>query len=150
MPYLRRCPRASQQHDVTFDIWYRSKVGIEPYCSREMYHTICDDTGQPILAYGIGQNVTAEKKVEERYEREIGYLRQTDENNLIAKGHYNLTLNSVLEYSTKDDSIFKLAVGLSYDEAFLAFMKLPYHAGIRPFFRHIDFWVTNGIIIENG
>jgi len=92
-----------------------------------MYHTICDDTGQPILAYGIGQNVTAEKKVEERYEREIGYLRQTDENNLIAKGHYNLTLNSVLEYSTKDDSIFKLAVGLSYDEAFLAFMKLPYH-----------------------
>lgn len=34
---------------------------------------------------------------------EIGYLRQTDDNNLVAKGHYNLTQNRVLEYATKDD-----------------------------------------------
>jgi PAS domain S-box-containing protein len=113
--------------DAACDVWYRSQDGIEPHCARESYYTVCDETGKPILAYGIGQNVTAEKKVEERYEREIGYLRQADDNNLVAKGHYNLTKNVVLEYSTKNDSIFKVAVGMSYDEAFQSFTTMPLH-----------------------
>jgi len=116
--------------DATFDVWYRQKPGIEPYCARETYHTVCD-AGRPITAYGISQNVTEEKKVAERYQREIGYLRQTDDNNLVAKGHYNLTQNRVLEYATKDDRIFRVAAGTAYDEAFRAFSALPYHESER-------------------
>jgi hypothetical protein len=64
--------------------------------------------------------------VEERYQRELGYLRQTDENNLGAKRHYNLTKNIVLEYSTKNDSFFKIQPGISYEEALRSFVRLPY------------------------
>ena len=124
--YLAAFREIAAGRDAVCDVWYRQRLGIEPYCAREIYHTICDANGTPLLAYGISHNVTAEKKVEERYQREIGYLRQTNENNLVAKGHYNLTQNRVLAYSTKNDSIFPIDLNGSVDDAVQAFLQLPY------------------------
>lgn len=80
--------------------------------------------GKPVRAVGFSQNITADRKVEERYQREVGYLRQNDDNNLIAKGHYNLTKNMVLEYTTKNDDFFRMNPGDTYDEGFRHLISL--------------------------
>jgi hypothetical protein len=77
-------------------------------------------------AIGLGKIITAEKKAEERYEREVGYLRDIDDNTLIAKGHYNLTKDLVLEYTTKNDLFFKAKPGSAYSVAVEAFAGLSY------------------------
>lgn len=108
------------------EAWYKPENGREPRCERITYLVAGHPGEKPVRAIGFSQNITAERKVQERYQRELGYLRQTDENNLLAKGHYNLTRNLVLEYTTKNDDIFKLESGISYDEAFRIFTALPY------------------------
>lgn len=112
--------------DASCDVWYVQKMGVEPRCERESYVVVRDSSGKPVRAYGMGLNVTAEKKVEERYEREVGYLRQNDDNNLVAKGHYNLTQNLVLEYTTKNDRIYRVSPGTSYDDAYKSFTRMAY------------------------
>ena len=117
--------------NASCEVWYLPVTGREPRCERITYIVADHPDGKPVKAIGFTQNITADRKVEERYQRELGYLRQTDENNLVAKGHYNLTENVVLEYTTKNDNIFKVEPGSSYDDAFLVFTQMPYQESER-------------------
>ena len=87
--------------DASCEVWYKNLQGSEPQCERESYHVISDQDGRPLKAYGIGMNVTAERKVFERHNREMEYLRDNSDESLIAKGHYDLTKNLVLEYDSR-------------------------------------------------
>ena len=118
--------KVEQGYNASCEVWYKPANGREPRCERITYIAVHDPDGRPDHAIGYSQNITADRKVEERYQRELGFLRQTDDNNLGAKGHYNLTRNIVVEYSTKNDSFFKIQPGTPYDEAFHAFAELPF------------------------
>jgi PAS domain S-box-containing protein len=113
-------------HDASCEFWFKQQNGREPRCERMSYIIQKDVTGHPVRAIGLARNITAEKKVEERYEREMGYLRDINDNNLIAKGHYNLTQDLVLEYTTKNDSFFKAKSGSPYSASVKSFIDLPY------------------------
>jgi hypothetical protein len=85
-----------------------------------------DEFGNPIRAIGLGSNITAEKKSEECYEREMGNLKDINDNNLIAKGHFNLTKDVVLEYATKNDTFIKIKPGTKYSQATKTFANMAY------------------------
>ncbi|HUM83431.1 MAG TPA: PAS domain-containing protein [Lachnospiraceae bacterium] len=129
--YLEMYRRVDQGQNASCEVWYKPANGREPRCERFTYLTVSGTDGRPDSAIGFSQNITAERKVEERYQRELGYLRETDDNNLGAKGHYNLTRNLVIEYTTKDDNFFKIQPGTSYDEALRGFVEMPYQESER-------------------
>ena len=85
---------------------------------------MCNDAGRPCWLR-VGQNITAEKKVEERYRREMDYLRHNSDESLIAKGHYNLSRDLVLEYeSSVKQSLYSFRPGISYQEAYEGMLRL--------------------------
>ena len=129
--FLQMYREVDEGRSAACEAWYVPDNGREPRCERISYIAVDAPDGRPVRAIGFTQNITAEKKVEERYQRELGFLRQTDENNLLAKGHYNLTRNTVLEYTTKNDSVFKVQPGISYDEALAALLDMPYQESER-------------------
>jgi signal transduction histidine kinase/PAS domain-containing protein/ActR/RegA family two-component response regulator len=104
--------------DASCEVWYQMHAGIEPSCQKQSYHVIKDADGTPIKAYGIARDITAERKIQELYAREMKYLHSNSDDSLLAKGHANLTKNRLLNYencnsSTRDD----LDQNLSYDES---------------------------------
>jgi len=118
--------KVAQGKNASCEVWYKPENGRPPRCERVTYIATDGPDGISGHAIGFSQNITAERKVEERYQRELGYLRQTDENKLLAKGRYNLTQNAVLEYSTKNDRIFRVEPGVPFDEAFRSFAAHAY------------------------
>lgn len=125
--YLAMFREIEAGHDASCDVWYHGLTGLEPHCERESYHVVCDDAEKPVLAYAIGQNITAQKKVEERYRREMNYLRHNSSESLIAKGHYNLSQNLVLEYDSNiRQKVYTFRPGISYDEAYEGMLHLSY------------------------
>ena len=117
--------------DATCEVWYKQVEGLEPRCERISYVILRDEEGRPVMAQGIGRNITAEKRVEERYENEMRLLQEDNDYGLIAKGHYNLTQNRILAYDTFDERFLSFEPEGSYDEAVRTFLSLPYSQDIR-------------------
>ena len=124
--FLQMYRDAEQGKSASCEVWYRPVKGREPRYERLTYILIDNPDRTITRAIGLAQDITAERKVEERYQRELGYMRQNSDNNLIAKGHYNLTKNTVVEYMTQNGSIFRLTPGDNYDESCLAFAEIGY------------------------
>lgn len=64
-------PRAS------CEVWYKLRPGQEPRCEHISYTTIFSPDGTPVSAYGIGQNITAQKMEQESYKRLYDNLSKT-------------------------------------------------------------------------
>ena len=124
--FLKMYSEVDAGRNASCEVWYKPVNGREPRCERIVYIAVDAPDGIPAHAIGFTQNITAEKKVEERYQRELGYLRRTDENDLVAKGHYNLTRNEVLAYCTKNDCFLGIEPGTSYDDALGMLVGLAY------------------------
>lgn len=126
--YKKMFEQIQAGRDASCEVWYADASGLEPHCERESYHVVFDEKGQPSFAYGVGQNITADRKVKERYIRELEFLRTNNEENLIAKGHYNLSKNIVLEYENlQHDKASQPVIGDTYD----AFIALVYSQAFR-------------------
>ena len=67
----------------------------------------------------------AQKRDAGLYERELSYLRQSVEYNLIAKGHYDLTENRILEYTPLSGNAFAVEGYADYDAACADFVRMP-------------------------
>ena len=104
-------------HDASCEIWYKPAQGREPRCMRISYSVELDEKGLPLRAYGMGQNITADKKIEEHYLRETEALRNGKGYGLIAKGHGNLTQNTVIEDTPMSDKAYDTKPGISYDDS---------------------------------
>ncbi len=124
--FLRMYQEVEAGHNASCEAWYKPVNGREPRCERVTYISTEHPDGKPAKAIGFAQNITADRKVEERYQRELNILQQTDEYNLAAKGHYNLTKNIVLEYTTRNKKFFQVQPGISYDDAFHLFVNMSY------------------------
>ena len=131
MPVLREMyQKVESGKNASFELWYKRTPRWEPHCERVNYTVECDERGNAVRAYAVGLNITAEKNIEERYAREQSYLRENRNFNLIAKGHYNLTQNRILEYTmqnqkTPDADYFSADTRLTYDEGLADFLKMP-------------------------
>src|SRR5574344_1350653 len=95
--------KVDRGESASAEVWFSAQPGREPHCERITYFFPGGTASDK--AIGLGQNITAEKKVAERYKREVEYLRASDDSNLLAKGHYNLTQNLVIGYSTKKEGL---------------------------------------------
>jgi signal transduction histidine kinase/PAS domain-containing protein/BarA-like signal transduction histidine kinase len=106
-------PRAS------CEVWYKLQPGVEPRCERISYTTVYDESGKPVKAFGIGQNITAQKRNEEEYQR----IRDQYIGNLsgaVSSVQFNLSRNLyVMGYSPYPNVLSSLAKA-SADEHFLA------------------------------
>lgn len=84
----------------------------------EMNCTFIDqDNASNLIAYGIGHDVTEKKERELVYEREIRLLHQANRSDVVAKGHYSLTENRVLDYAAHTDFALDIAASMTFDEA---------------------------------
>ena len=50
-------------------VWYKLQPGVEPRYMHIALTTVFDDQGQPVKAFGIGHNLTAQKLSQEEYDR---------------------------------------------------------------------------------
>ena len=91
---VRACYRRIEEGagSAECEYWYRPRAGEEPRYEHIAYTTVFDDSGKPLVAYGIGQNITAQKLEEEKYNR---LYRQLVEANPQSIGTFrqNLTKN---------------------------------------------------------
>ena len=120
--FLEMYRKVSAGQDASCDVWYKSRPGVEARCERITYSVIRDGDGRAIRAYGMGRNITEEKKAEERYDRELNTLRQTRDFALLFKSHCDLTSNEILEYDTKDPELFAARTDETYDHTLEKFL----------------------------
>ena len=105
------------------EVWYKLRAGQEPRYERITYTTIFDENGKPVLAYGIGQNLTAQKNQEERYRQAYLQLDRTHPASL-ASFHLNLTQNWCGEGKSSLDFVLKQQESGTVDGYFAEFSKL--------------------------
>ncbi len=87
-----------------------------------------DRAGHTVKAQGYSIDVTAQKKAEVRYRKEVENLKKagvTGNSSLTSKGHHNLTRNRVLEYTAYRDSTRRDISGIKYEEACKKFLEIP-------------------------
>ena len=113
-------------HDASCEVWYKiNSAEQEPRCERITYTVVRDAEGRAAKAYGMGQNITLQKKAEEAYHRELDYLKMLGDDNLVSKGHFNLTRNLVLDYAGVSCAAFVARPGQRYDDACDEFFRNP-------------------------
>ena len=73
------------------DVWYKLHHGVEPRFMHISYRTAYDSEGNPVKAYGIGQNITAQKVAQDEYDRIRTQLTHTE--GLVGSFQLNLSQN---------------------------------------------------------
>lgn len=96
------------------DIQYISEPGQAPRWAKVIY-TLPAGVSQPTDAYGIGINITAEKLREEQYNNEVRMLHTAVKTNVIAKAHFDLTENKLLDYIRHSPNALSLNLGCDYE-----------------------------------
>jgi len=64
------------------EVWFRFQSNAEPFCERITYTTVFDEDGKPVKAYGIGQDITAQKLEERKYDQMYLNLIESNPNSL--------------------------------------------------------------------
>jgi signal transduction histidine kinase/ActR/RegA family two-component response regulator len=59
---------------VTKELWLNMGQGMPLICCKVTFSTVTDDEGKPVKAYGVSQNITAQKAESRKYERSLGEL----------------------------------------------------------------------------
>lgn len=96
------------------EIKYISELGQAPRWAKVIY-TLPAGVSQPTDAYGIGINITAEKLREEQYNNEVRMLHTAVKTNVIAKAHFDLTENKLLDYIRHSPNALSLNLGCDYE-----------------------------------
>ncbi len=81
---------------VSGEFWFHSEDGASSWCEQVSYYTQKDETGKPVLAYGVGLDVTAEKREMEKFRQSVESLLALNPNSLCAF-QINLTRNECSE-----------------------------------------------------
>jgi len=90
------------------EIWYDLNKVAEPRCMHIIHSTIFDSDGKPVKAYGIGQNITAQKQAQEEYDR-LKRERAGNLLNVVSSFELNLSRNRYISgYSRYPTVIQKL------------------------------------------
>ena len=101
------------------EVWYKLTPGTERRCERISYTTVFDDNGKPVKAYGIGQNITAQKQATEEYER----LRErltNDYSGTVGSFQLNLSKNRYIQGYSPYPQVVAALKRNTADEHFVA------------------------------
>ena len=122
--FLAMYREVASGRSASCEVWYRSRQGQEPRCERITYTAVTDQDGRPLKAFGIGQNITAQKRAEERYLEETEAIRTMNRSDLIAKGHHDLTQNRIIEYAAQNGNSVTPAPGCTYEDVCRAVLDI--------------------------
>jgi PAS domain S-box-containing protein len=95
-----------------------------PFWEKIHLTAVRDETGHLIREQGYSLNVSAEKKAQEAYDKELLSLRDINTDTATSKAHHNLTQNTVMEYEGTTDFVSRNYSGMSYDEVFQRFCSI--------------------------
>ena len=101
------------------EIWYRLMAGQEPRCEHISYTTVFDDAGKPVRAYGIGQNITARKIEEEKYQNAYSSL-ETVYSYMLSHVEMNITRNRCIRCTSQMFPVLERYAGDTADSFFAA------------------------------
>lgn len=108
----------------SIDVELRIPDETEKRYERITYLVSHDADGKPVQWYGMSQNITAELRLIENYNREKMMLRKTSPENLFAKSRYNLTDNRMLVFWVKDNAKdVEITPDMNYDTVLEAMME---------------------------
>ena len=110
-------------NDASCEVWFRQLPGTEPRCERLMYTLARDENGRPVKAYGIGQNITAQKLEERKYAGAYKQLTQAHPY-YIGSFHLNLTANWCGDGRSTRPWVVELQNSGTVDGSFAAFAGL--------------------------
>ena len=96
------------------DIQYISEPEQPPRWARLIY-TLPVGVTDPTDAYGVGINITAEKLREEQYNNEVQMLHSAVKTNILAKAHFDLTEDKLVDYIRHSPNALNLRVGCEYE-----------------------------------
>lgn len=96
------------------DIQYISEPEQPPHWARIIY-TLPAGVTNPTDAYGVGINITAEKLREEQYNNEVQMLHSAVKTNILAKAHFDLTEDTLMDYIRHSPNALNLSVGCDYE-----------------------------------
>lgn len=96
------------------DIQYISEPEQPPHWARLIY-TLPAGVTNPTDAYGVGINITAEKLREEQYNNEVQMLHSAVKTNILAKAHFDLTEDKLMDYIRHSPNALNLSVGCDYE-----------------------------------
>jgi len=113
--FYRRIEAGEQR--ISGEFWMRWKPDLPLVCERVVYSVIKDELGNPSIAYGIGINITAQKKELEKYNRSLEELLKLNPKALCSF-RLNLTANSFESGHGSSTAIKKLLTGTTVDALF--------------------------------
>ena len=107
----------SGEATVTEEAWFQPDPARAPVCCRGVFSVVRDENGRPSKAYGVTQNITAQKTELHRYRRSLGELLRLNPNALCTF-RLNLTRNLCGDGYGASVYVQKLIQGNSVDELF--------------------------------
>lgn len=102
------------------EVWSKAAPGLEPHCDRLSYASVFDESGRPVVAYGVGIDITSQKSAERRLQKEHDELESLRQN-LLAASSFNATkdkpltlygLNASIKTAPYSDWVYQEAVAL--------------------------------------
>ena len=102
---------------VTGEFWFRAPGSADPRCERVTYYVEKNAQGEPLVAYGVGQDITVERLERERFQNTIQQLITTNSRALCVF-RLNLTQNTCGEEHGTSRYIQKLLMADTVDELF--------------------------------
>ena len=112
--YQRIC---AGETNIAEEFWMRWKPEQPQRCERVVYSVVKDEKGNPITAYGIGINVTEQKRELDKYNRSLEELLKLNPNALCSF-RLNLSSNSLESGHGSSTAIQKLLDVGTVDELF--------------------------------
>jgi hypothetical protein len=111
------------EKEVSCEVWFKSDLAQGPHCERVVYTVVKEEDGQPLLAYGMAQNITAQKLGEEQFNRTMDHVLENS-SEFIAVFNLNLTHNTIIGGNSNRVKALELLKSRSYDEFLRNFEKM--------------------------
>jgi len=112
------------------NVWYRLSPKLEPRYMHISYLTIFDNDGKPKKAYGIGQNITAQKLAQDEYDNMRSQLTHSTPN-LLSSFQLNLSKNLYISGINSYPGIVEKLQRTTADEHIAAGLQMITNAKIR-------------------
>ena len=100
---------------VTGEFWQLPRDGMPPVCEKITYSVFYDEIGRPVKAYGIGQDVTAAKIAERKYEGIYQDMLKMNPN-AIGSFRLNVSQGTVSDLETSQEYYKPMIRSRSFDQ----------------------------------
>jgi len=99
---------------ATADCWFRIPGESVLRCERITYYVLSDANGQPVRAYGVGSDVTAQKREEERFDQMFDEMSKANPHSLVTL-RANITKNRIENITSVLPALSYFKAGMSID-----------------------------------